>query len=352
MVAIYEAVDPAVTTVAARTLLATEDQRANRNDILANWFPLLEVNRLKYVGLRPPLRTYTEAAPYRAFDTPAPLGTRPGVAWFTGSMPPISIKYPWGELDEHQMAALLSDTESPISRGILQREITDDVTRGVRAIRNRMMAAAAELLVNGTLVIDENGLNQLTVNSGRAANRTATAAIAWSNTATAVPIDNERAMLQVLRDEADLYPEDLVVMTDQATYDEWLATEQVRETWDSVRILPSLSEEQGAELRGRHNLPPVLINDKKIRGVGQSSGSQIIPTGNWIYLPRNEFLGNTQYGRTAIASMGQVNLRNVAPEGIVSYVTYSVDPAGMWTVVDGLGIPTFTAPDLTAVLSV
>ena len=351
MTNVYEHIDPTVITVAARELLANEDRRANRNDVLANWFPFLETDRIQYTGLRPPLRTFTEAAPFRAFDTPAPVGTRPGVAWFRGSMPPISIKYPWGELDQHQVDALLQDTNSPITPELLRREIIDDVGRGTLAIRNRMMAAAAEVVRTGALTITENGLQALTVNFGRDANRVTSVATPWATAASATPITDEKGRLTILRDEADLYPEDLVVMMTQSSYDNWLATDQVRNLWDTVRVPDMLSDEQGFELRRRHNLPDVIINDKRIRGVGQSSGSKIVPDTSAIYLPRDEAVGNTQYGQTAIAKMGQVQLNGISPGGLVSYVTYSVDPPGFWTVVDGIGLPTLTAPNLTAVLN-
>ncbi len=347
---IYQGVDPQVITLIARNLLAEEDRRANVGDILADWFPLIEVNSLDYTYSKGTTRTYTEAAPFRAFDTPAPIGTRPGRAWARGSMPPISLKYPFGELDRLKIRALQEQAKVD---DLLATEILDDVARGVRAIRNRMSSAAAELLVEGTLTIEENGLKALEVDPGRSANRVATAATAWSVSASATPFANEKAALQVLRDEADLYPEDLVVMCNQATWDEYIEIDEVISAYQSVRQLDRLSDEMAQVVRGEHNLPNVIINDKKVKPVG-GVAANLIPDGKWIYMPRpgTETLGNTQYGRPAIADHSDLNLSPTELPGIVSYIMEGVDPYGLTTVVDGIAIPTMNNPDATYVLNV
>lgn len=345
---IYQGVDPAVVTAVARTLLAEEDRRANVGDLLAPWFPVLEVDSIDYEYSKGTTRTYTEAAPFRAFDTPAPLGTRPGRTWARGSIPPLSLKYPFGELDRLKIRALQQQRKVD---DLLQTEILDDVARGVRAIRNRMSLAAAELVVQGTLTVEENGLKQLQMDPGRAANRTATAGITWDNSGTATPFANEQAALTILRDEADLLPEDLIVMTDQSTWDEYVQTDEVISAFQSVRLLDRISDANAALVRTEHGLPPVIINSKKVTPVG-GVATQLIPHGKWIYLPRNERLGYTQYGTTAIADHSDLNLQSVGFAGVVSYIMEGVDPYGLVTVVDGLAIPTMQNPDATFVLTV
>ena len=350
MTNIYQGVDPAVITLVARNLLAEEDRRANVGDILADWYPINEVDDINYEVSKGTTRTFTEAAPFRAFDTPAPLGTRPGRSWATGQIPPISLKYPFGELDQLKIRAMRQQGKLDT---LIQEEILDDIRRGVRAIRARMSKVAADFLVDGSVLIDENGLKDMTVDAGRNANREATAGIAWSNAATATPFTNERASLTILRDEADLYPEDLVVMTNQATWDEYSDIDEVKSALQTVRVATEVSDDMVNLVRRQQGLPPVIINDKKVKPVG-GSATNLIPDGKWIYLPRpgTEKLGDTLYGRPAIADHSDLNLQPAQQAGLVAYMLEGADPYGLTTVVDGLSIPVMTNPDATFVLTV
>lgn len=346
MAHLYSDIDPAMLTAVARGIIAEEDRAVNTQS-LTPWFPSLETSSIRYELPTGTTRTFTEAAPYRAFDTPAPVGDRPGRGWAQGRLAPISMKYILGEEDQINIRQMVA-----AGTGIGELDdILDDVARGVRAIINRNQLAMSELIVDGNLTLNERGM-QLTYDPGRNANRESTLAggAAWDQPTTATPFANERAALAVLK-AYGLEWSDLYVLTNQATWDAYSAIDEVVDTYNSVRVLPRLSEEQVVEVRSMHRLPEVLVNDSSIRSYGAVASAKVIPDGAWLYVPKFP-IGRSQYAPTVAATSGKVPLSNTAAPGVVAYVMDEADPISLETVVDAITIPTMTEPDATYSLTV
>lgn len=336
---IYADIDPLFLSNALRALIQQPDEERSQNRFqLGRWFPPVLTNSTDFEWFdKRSLRTFTEAMPFRAFDTEAPLKGREGLQKKSGQMIPLSEKYAVTELDKiKQMAAAAAgDTEAVSALD----EIFQDIDRGVRALRARMEIAYAEVIRLGTVTIAENGIQTEPTDFARNANNTSTAAVAWSLPATADPYAEEQAALDVMMDEQDLDWDDLVVVTHRNTYREWAATDAVRNSFQSVRVQDILPDSELAALRRDLGLPPVVLYNAQAKGFGDSSATQLIPDGDWIYLPANGAIGATQFGTPAIAGEAGLDFELNQQPGPVAYIGREVDPLRVMTVIDALGFP-------------
>jgi hypothetical protein len=338
--------DPVELTGTARAALAAEDEPTNQPKINI-WFPAFGSDSTEFEWRTGTTLDYTEAAPFRTWDVPALLGTRPGATIARGEMPPISIEYLQREADIMQ-ARELGRSGTDFSAEDVGLTATADIRRGIKAIRNRMWTLQADLLHTGTAAITDRGLD-LELDSSRASNRDVTVGTPWSTSASATPLTDEESMLDTLLDEASLAPTDLVVLTNRTTWREWKATDQVTNAFPSFRQLPNLTAAQANELRGDQDLPDVLLIDAQVRSLG-GTVRKVIPDGAWIFVPKTRPIGQTIYGTPAVVDIG-IELAADNRPGPVAYVTTQVNPAKVQVVVDAIGIPLLKDPDSTACLT-
>jgi hypothetical protein len=347
MAGLFDAFDPVLLTGLARLILADEDRPQNMPR-LNNWFPAQTVDSTDFKWDRGTTQTYTESAPFRTWDVPARLGTRPGRTIARGEMPPISIEYIQREFDilmARQLAAAGAEF-SPEDVGLTAQQ---DIRRGIRAIFNRMWVVMGDLLMNGTSTITDQQMN-LVLDSQRVAGRETTVGTVWSDTANAVPMTDEEAMLDTLQDEEGLGPQDLVVLTNRDTWREYKATDQVRNASPTVRVLDTLSVAAANEVRADNDFPEVVIIDAQVKPWGAAT-RKVITDGKWVFVPKNDVVGTTVYGTPAVVDLG-IELAADDRPGPVAYVTTKVNPAKVELVVDAIGVPLLTNPDVTACLTV
>lgn len=347
MADIYDVIDPTELTELARLVLADEDRPVNEFR-LDQWFPAVLTDTIEFSWGRGTTRSYTQAAPFRAFSTGPRYGTRPGRMETTGQMPPISMAYLMTELDMLRNRELAQGGER--ARAVLESDVFADVVRGIKAIENRMEKVRADLLVDGSSTISENGI-QLTLDAGRDAGREDTVGTVWSDTANATPMNDEETALDVLRDDEGLGPADLVVITNRATWREYKATDQVRNAYPSFRVLDTISVAAANEVRQDNDFPEVVVYDAM---VDTGSGpTKLIPDGKWLFVPRSIPIGDTQYGVPASADLPEISLEQDNRPGPVAYMTREVGPPlNINTVVDALGVPVLKDPDATFALTV
>ncbi len=344
---IYQDIDPVFLSTALRALITQpdEDRADNTRLSLARWFPFVVAGGVEWEWTdKASLRTFTEAMPARAFDTEARIKGREGWQKKSGAMPPFAESYVVSELDMLEIAAAArsdADVQSALS------EIFDDLSRGFRAFVARMEIIYAELIRLGTITINENGVNPEPIDFGRSASNTSTAAVAWSVSATADPFGEEEAALDVLKDEQDLDPEDLVVLTHRSTYREWAATDAVRNSLQTVRVHDRISDTDLASIRRDHGLPPIVQYNRSARSYGSGSATQLMPDGDWIYVPANSPLGTTQFGTPVAAQLPNLATVGAAGDGPLAYVEYENNPPMATTTVDFLGLPVLYDPDAT-----
>lgn len=339
--------DPAYLTALAREILADEDRPANMPR-LNDWFPASGIDSNEFRWDRGTTATYTEAAPFRTWDVPARLGTRPGRTIARGEMPPISIEYLQREVDimaARELAKQGTDF-SPEDVGLTAEA---DIRRGIKAIFNRMWIVMADLLMNGTASITDQQMG-LTLDSQRAVGRETTVGTAWSVTATATPMTDEETMLDTLQDEEGLGPQDLVVLTNRDTWREYKATDQVRNAYPSFRVLDTLSVAAANEVRLDNDFPEVVLVDAQVRQWGGTL-RKVITDGKWVLVPKNSRVGETVYGVPAVVDAG-IELEADDRPGPVAYATTQVNPVKTELIVDAIGLPLLKDPDATACLTV
>lgn len=342
---LYDLIDPVELTGVARLLLADEDRPEN-NLIMEQWFPPALLDDIDYTYSTGTDRTYTDAMPFRAWNTEAPIGRRPGRATVRGEMPPLSLKFPLTEYDRIRQRA----ANDGILAEALEGDVFGDIERGVRALRSRMAAAAASALVNGTVVIAENGV-QLTVDFGRTVGNSMTVSNPWSNATLGTPLDDETTVIEYALDNQGIGPSDLVAMMNRTVINDLLVSDQYRNAAATLRVQERLSLDQLNEVRASHEMPQIVEYNAR---TADSSGAvaKQIPDATVVYVPRNLAIGETQYGVPAMATEGEVALERDDRPGPVAYMMRDFDPLTVWTVVDAIGVPLLKDPDATFVLDV
>ena len=345
----YNALPAKELTEFTRLLLAAEDFPQNQGS-LRRWFPPELNETIKYRFRTGTNRSYTAAAPFRGFDTPSPIGTRPGRGRVEGQLAPISMQFPLRELDILEQQAM--ERAGAEFAEMLRGDVYDDVEAGMRAIMNRFELVYRDFLVSGLAVINDRNL-QLVIDPGRSAGRASTVAIGWgTNPTTAVPITNERAVVSTMKNGEGMSASDLVVLTNEATWAKWCATTQVRDAYQSNRTLGILSEEQGRQVRRELSLPDVEIIDRIIAPLS-GVPEQLIPDNYWLYVPKTQAIGTTQFGVPAMASNPKLDIVRDDRPGPLAYQTIEEgEPYGITTHVQALGVPVMQDPDSTYALDV
>lgn len=345
MADIFDVIDPAELTAYARLNIAAEDRPENEF-IFERWLPNETVARRKAKWKTGTTKSYTDAAPFRPFTTPPRIGERPGQEEKESKMLPSSMQYPLTEEDVANIQAAL-DEGGELADDI-QETIFNDVDAGMKAIENRLEIARSDALVNGQIDVDENGIVGQSADFARPAANEDTVGVDWGTPATAVPLTNEAAVMDVLKTKG-YGPNDLVAVQTTATWRKWLATDQVRDAVPSARVYDTLSDDDGDEVRRSRRLPPVLLYDAEVNDVDGTLRS-VMPDDKVLYLPANEQVGESQWGIPAIASDPDINLTRETRPGPVAYLYRLLPEYVVWTVVDAIMFPTFRAPELTFVL--
>jgi hypothetical protein len=346
MADIYTLIPPDELAEIARLALADEDRDINRFQ-LERWFPNENVDGIEVQWSTGTTRAYTAAAPIRSFTTPPRIGTRPGTGLKRAEMAPISIMYPLTEYD------MIRQREVGRIGGSLSRAVEEyvyrDIEAGIQAVRSRMEQFRAEFLLNGSLAISENGV-KLTVDSGRISGRESGVSVAWSTAATATPLNDEQAVLDIMAADEALGPDQLIAIMNTTTWRYYRNSDQVRENFQSFRVYETLTPTQVNEVRGSLGFPDVFIYDARATSVA-GVNAKLIPDGRVIYVPRFP-VGGTYWGVPASADFPELELVASQRPGPIAFLMREIAPPVLYTVVDALGMPIFRDPDATYSLDV
>lgn len=276
-----------------------------------------------------------DAATYRAFDTEAPLGSVPGSQTRSGKLPPISRKL---RVSEYDQLSLYGQNDA----------IGETFERYARrlggGIAARVALAQGQAVETGSVTINENKLI-FTIDFGRKAGHTVTAAAVWSNTAT-------DAFADLLAYKA------VYVATNQAAPGVAMVSTQVlsalqrntsiiKAALGRSTDLPSIiTIEQVRSMFESYQLGRLVINDD-VTGVNGAS-TRIISANKFMFLPEvggsgvdgdGGALGGTDWGIPAEA----INPRYGIPEGdrpgVFSAAFHSADPEGHYVLSSAIVLP-------------
>lgn len=284
----------------------------------------------------------TDAAPFRAFDTSAPLGRTFGTERASGQIPPISKKQ---RVTEFEQLALQIDSEEAIGNKF------DDYARGLgRSIAARAILAQAEAIQTGKLTLDEGGL-KLGIDYGRDEDLTAALAQKISNP--------DAPILDPLLSAMDVY----------ATFNGGrpgigLVSSMILQPLTRNKEIIGLAVGRGSDLPSRISIDDVLsvltsfgvprlrVFEEKIDNVPLLDPTKI------AFLPDNGgivdggALGKTLWGIPAEAIQPLYGITGTDRPGIFAAAFHGNDPEGHFILASSVVVPAVTNANAVMTLDV
>jgi Phage major capsid protein E len=320
---------------------AAANQPANQFT-LNRWLPERMIDDLSYRFDRG-AGGLIEAASFRSYDAESPIGSRVGVTRVEGQLPPISRKVRLGEYDRLRQRR---DPQLNIRNGLL-----NDAEKMTREVAARMELARGDALVNGSVTINENGV-QVTASFGRSGSHTVTAGTNWSDTDDADPLADLLSWQDTYNDTNGVDPG--AIVTSKTVLGYLLRNAALRTlAGPPGNPVSIVSRTQLDELLTAHGLPALYTYDAKVKLNG--SATRVVAADKVLLLPapgdpadpEGTELGATLWGTTAESLDPKYALTEADQPGIVAGVYDTEDPMALWTKAAGIGLPVLANPDLT-----
>jgi hypothetical protein len=314
---------------------------------LAQWLPNVEVNDITYEFVKGG-QGLAEASVYRSWDTESRIGRRETIGKVMGELPPISEKMVLTEYQQQRLRSLDDDALLPF--------IARDAERIARNIGARFEVARGDAIFNGSVTINENGVQQ-TISFGRSGGHSVTAAVLWTNYDDATPLDDLESWVQTYIDDTGEPPG--AILTSRSVAAHFRRTAQVRgQVFPMATAAPTVSAEQARSVLDSLNLPPFIIYDAQVKIAG--STTRVTPVDKLALLPAPgatasntpSELGATLLGTTIEATDPDYGIAPGEQPGIVAANYTSTDPKRLWTHGAAVGVPILTNPDLSFVADV
>lgn len=311
--------------------------------------PTRVINSVKYSTSQSSITV--GAAKYRAFNAPTPfLRATAAKSVREGYLLPLG-----GKEAIEEFAIILDEIARGANDERLLEALYNNIQNQTLAIHSRLEVAAGDVLADGILTINENGVVQ-EANYGVPSAHKPTASVLWSNVATARPLTDELAWIQTLADAGLPIPERVVtsrkVLSFMIQNAEYRNTYWGGETAGVTR--PSLTPEQFNSVRGQYGLPAITIYDVQVAIADEVTGAlstvRVLPENKFLMFPPNtgQGLGNTLMGLTAegIAMSAGQNPGIVRSDaaGIISTVQVEDDPVAITTKTGAVGLPVLHTP--------
>lgn len=314
--------------------------------LLAAYLPNRNIDEIEYRVTSGQLRD-PDVAPFRAWDTESPIGSRQGLTRIMGELPPISKKMRLGE--EERLRKRMLDRGGDNTE--LINAIYDDAGQLTRSIIGRIEQARGEVLETGKVIINENGVQQ-PVDFGRKAGHTVTAAIKWDQPATAVPIADTRTWVQTYIDENGVAP--AFSLTSTQVVSALMGVAEIRSLANTISGTPALVTLATVQsVFAAYGLPPFLPYDTSVRVAGVAT--RVTHAKKVTFMPpAGEPLGGTFFGTTA-ESIALAEARAIAQDqapGMIATVHSEDDPVSTWTKVGAIALPVVPNPNLTLTATV
>lgn len=287
-----------------------------------------------------------DVAEFRSWDTQPRMTARPGTTFIEGSLGPVSRQIPLGEEEMLRMRALERGTNDPIIAAIF-----DDAERMVRSVQARIELARGNVINNGKVTINENGL-QLEADFGRSASATKTASTLWTNTSSATPLTDLLTWQEDYINLNGVAPE-LMLMSRQRLSNFALNAEMRAYAAVGGTTPNRINMETVGAILAAEGLPPVEIYDTSVRVNGVLT--RVLPANKVFFMPpSSEPVGHTFYGITAEAiELRQRGLiTQEAMPGVVAVVLKNENPVQTFTLGTAIALPVTPNPNLIFDLTV
>lgn len=335
---ITEYATPAELTGYARAAL--RDREENQFS-LNRWLPNDTVNDLSYRFNRGG-GGLVEAAVYRAYDAESDIATRSGGVRVSGELPPISRKIPVSEYEQIRMRNV--DTQAAEIRDAME----SDSVKLVNGIAARIELARGSALFSAAVTINENNV-QASVDFGRKAGHSVTAALAWADE-DALAYDELQAWLEVYNDTNGALPASTLVS--RKIYNALRKNKQIIAlAFRGAASAPGvLTRADLNSVLGEYDIPPIEIYDARVSVAGVAT--RVTPEDKLAFLPeQGDAAGKTLWGVPVEANDPRYGLAGDAA-GVAVGGYKSEDPQTVWTRATAISLPVLANPDLTFVADV
>lgn len=318
----------------------------------AGLFPPRLVDDLEYEITNGDLRNAGEVARYRAWDTPAPIGTRPGIAVIKGEIPPLSWGYRLNEKERAQLARARAAVGAVSPE--LERVVYRDAERAAHAVQNRITLAHGSILVTGTVVLTELGNveagNELVAEFPVPANQLGVtpSGAAWSNTGASVPVTDLIAWEAIYRaNNGGQNPQAWGISSEimgNLVLNAQIKTMAGGTSGVTPGIISPGTVQQVLSAAGV-NAPLVVMFDVERPQMDVGTPARVVSNRKVIGVKAG--MGETLYGPppAALDLAGRGELQFATTPGIIAYMVGSIDPVWSKTTAEGLALPVLTDPN-------
>lgn len=326
---IWDLIDAVELTEYAREY-DVEFRRADAMFLLDSYLPDTKTLDLEF-RLRLGGMNDVDVAEYRAWDTPAPMTDRPGFSYISGEIGPLSRQIPLSEEERLRRDALLRQTNDP-----LIDMIYSDAERMVRSVAARVEMARGDLIDDGKVTINENGVN-VEADFGRSSVASPSAGTVWSNTGAATPLSNLLGWVEDYVDLNGFEPGEILIP--RSTVMHLALNAEFRSYLAASGTTPTrLNAEAIAAVMAAEGLPPFRIYDGQFRVRGVRT-KVLNPEKIYMMPPSGVAYGETRWGVTAEATVMQGRGLRVDPPGIVSLVYGNDHPVQTSVVATAVSMP-------------
>ena len=320
-----------------------QEEQENNQFRLSAYLPNDNIDDIEYRITSGALRM-PDAAMVRAWDTESPIGSRQGLRRLFGELPPISKKIRLGEEERLRKRKIETGSNAAIVNAIY-----DDAANMTLSVLSRIEMMRGEVLETGKVVINENGV-LMTVDYGRKAGHTATAATKWDQ-AGSDPVIDMTTWVQAYIDTNGQAP--VQGLTSTKVINSLISNAKMRDYSGRGGFVPGrITAVEAQQVFADFNLPPLVAYDSKVRVNGVQT--RITNEKKITFVGPQGSMGGTLFGTTAESLVLQ-EARAIAgadAPGLVATVHAQDDPVSTWTKVAGIALPTLTTPDLTFTVQV
>ncbi|MDM2015275.1 major capsid protein [Mycobacteroides abscessus] len=283
-------------------------------------------------------------AQYRSFDAETPIGSGGKAERKVFELLPLGLKE---RVSEYDQLRARGDAALAMVLGGVEKA----AKRVANAVVDRLEVARGQVLETGALTINENGVVQ-TVNFGRPAGNSVTAATLWSATG-AKPVEDLIAWTEAYTD-ANQGSAPGALVTSKRVVAALQRADGIRALVATTAGTPSIvSVEAVNAVLAAYGLPPIVVADRKVRGVRLLSDNKVhlLPAAVDPNTGSNE-LGATFNGQTLEASEPEYGIGSADQPGLVVGAWKTKDPIGVWVHSNAISMPIMVNPVASMVATV
>lgn len=342
-------IEPDAAVELSRRTLA--DFELNNEMSLASYLPSQEVNDIEYEIDLLDASDQIVVANWRAFG-----GAVTSEKWghggsASGEFMPLGRNY---VVDERQKLKMRAD-----SKNAIQREVSDFIVRGTKAVAMEVNVQRANALVNGKLELQGSGGLRQTVDFGRREDFNTTAAVLWTDP-EADPIAQLVEWVETYEDENGFVPTE-ILMTSKIKRTLYSHPKVIlNATRDELAVRAKNNEVD--TLLDQYDLPPIrTVSSVQYRKDNLETGGvdhhYLLPQDSIIFTagsgdaadPLSSPFGKTFWGPTVTADIPEFNLAGSGLDipGIVAGVITGGFPYNQEVIIDALAMPVVFRPNYT-----